>query len=186
MSGPENFGSKLPETIDGSRLRPPVGRQATYAFAGFDPRRDVDASTGRLLPAYEAREIVRVYPPRPLIYAGQKVSRITAHWKVARWLRLALAEIDASGHWEAVEAYGGGFEPRLIRGGTDWSIHTFGLAWDFDPARNPLGVPPAETYLGSSAAGRWVVDCFGAWGFFWGGRFKDRKDCQHFQFATGV
>ena len=188
---PEIFGSKLPEVIGGGRLAPPAGRQAAYNFAGFDPEKDVDPTTGRLKGdtvdsmGFEARAITRIYPPQRLIYAGRPISRITCHYKVSPFLRAALQEIDKAGRWEAVLVYGGGFEPRLIRGGTDWSLHTLGLAWDFDPARNPLGAPPAETYLGSSAAGAWVVDCFGAWGFFWGGHFADRSDCMHFQWATG-
>jgi hypothetical protein len=171
------------------RLVPPAGRQATYRFAGFDPKTDVDLTTGRLAAGptcFEARSIIRIYPPRFLTYAGVQISRITTHYKVAGYLRAVLGEIDQAGHWSAIEAYGGGFEPRLIRGGTDWSLHTLGLAWDFDPARNPLGAKPEATYLGSTTEGRWVVDCFAAWGFLWGGRFQDRKDCQHFQFATGV
>lgn len=190
-SAPVGFGAKLPRVPPGV-LIPPYGRAATYDFAGFDPRSDVDQTTGRLKESwggwqsFEERAIVRIYPPRPMIYAGIRVTRITSHYKVAAFLCKALEEINQAGHWEAVEAYGGGFEPRLIRGGDNWSVHTLGLAWDFDPARNPLGAPPEACHFGSSPEGRWVVDCFNAWGFFWGGRFQNRKDCMHFQFATGV
>lgn len=182
---PTGFGARL----EPGDPHPPFGRPAAYRFAGFDPQIDVDSTTGRLWPGpagFEAKHIVRIYPPRALIYAGHRVSRVTCHAQVAPFLRAALAEIDQAGKWHAIEQYGGGFEPRLIRGGTDWSIHTLGLAWDFDPERNPLGAEPEACYFGSNPDGRWVVDCFNAWGFFWGGRFKGRPDPMHFQFSTGV
>src|SRR3989304_2379205 len=55
--------------------------------------------------------------------------------------------------WLRIMPYGGGFQPRLIRGGDEWSMHSFGLAHDFDPAQNPLGWLPRDCRLGSTPEG---------------------------------
>jgi hypothetical protein len=94
-------------------------------------------------------------------------------------------EIAYGDLWHVVERYGGGFAPRLVRGGGDYSMHTFALAWDFDPDRNPLAAKPEDTFIGGTTDGQKVVDIFTRWGFLWGGYFDGRKDCQHFQWCTG-
>lgn len=37
-----------------------------------------------------------------------------------------------------LDMYGGCFNKRKMRGGTSWSIHSYGAAWDVDPDRNQL------------------------------------------------
>ncbi len=179
---PEGFGAALP----GGQW-PPHGRAATYVFAGFDPRRHV-REDGTLSPLFESEEIIRIYTPRPLRLSWPPfahVTRIACHSRIGIYLRAALEEVVQAGLWPYLETYGGGFEPRLIRGGTDLSMHTLGLAFDFDPLHNPLGAPPEETLLGGTADGQRVVRIFTAWGFLWGGCFSGRKDCMHFQWVTG-
>jgi hypothetical protein len=52
---------------------------------------------------------------------------------------------------------------------------------DLDPDRNPLGKP---WQADNGMMPELVVAPFKAAGWKWGGRFKNRKDCMHFQ-ATG-
>jgi len=176
---PDNFGVALPEHVS-----PPHGRAAVYALAGFQQERDVRAD-GTFDPQFEAREIVRVATPLPLVYAGVKVTRVAVHRRVVRWLGPALEEVAEARLWDLLLRYGGGFNPRLVRGGGGWSMHSFGFALDFDPDANPLGAPPEECRIGGTVEGRVVVDIFTRWGFLWGGHFDGRKDCQHFQWCTG-
>jgi len=175
------FGSALPPGVT-----PPHGRDAVYQFAGFNKNRDVDVD-GRFKNGFELQHIVRRALPRPMIYSGTPITRLASHVKVADYLDSALREIAEHqlDLWLRIMPYGGGFQPRLIRGGDEWSMHSFGLAHDFDPAQNPLGWLPRDCRLGSTPEGTAIVEIFESWGFFWGGHFSGRKDCQHFQWATG-
>lgn len=104
-----------------------------------------------------------------------------------------------------IDAYGGddnesmaddntsAFNCRAITGGTGWSRHSYGLAIDVNPLRNPYVngetvLPPAgQAYLdrtdvrpGMIVAGDVVVAAFTSRGFEWGGDFASLKDYQHF------
>jgi hypothetical protein len=75
--------------------------------------------------------------------------------------------------------FGGSFNFRAKRGGTSLSMHSWGVALDFDPARNALGDTTPHMPL-------WVVDIFESNGWVWGGRWKGRGcDGMHFQLARG-
>lgn len=176
---PASFATALPDS-----LVPPHGRVAVERFAGFNRQRYV-LPDGTVSHEFERDYIVRVACPLPMLYAGAKVTRVACHSRVMSWVASAFDELAQADLWPYVQRYGGGFAPRLIRGGADYSMHTFGLAFDFDPDSNPLGARPDETRLGSTEGGRRVVDIFTRWGFMWGGHFDGRKDCQHFQWATG-
>lgn len=176
---PDQFGVSLPGVVT-----PPHGRPAVHTFVNFDRVRDVRID-GTFDPAYEARSIIRIHLPLPFLYAERRVTHVACHRSVANWLNAALEEVAMRDLWRTIERYGGCFNPRLIRGGNDWSMHSFGIAIDFDPDRNPLGAEPSDTLLGSTSGGREVVAIFSRWGWLWGGYFDGRKDCQHFQFATG-
>jgi hypothetical protein len=178
---PENFCKALPRGVF-----PPHGRSELYAFAGFDREQHVDVDGIFQRGAYELRHITRVNAPEALVYAGKKVQRIACHRGVHSYLLAALTQVSKAGLWHVIRVYGGGFEPRLVRGGGDWSVHTFGMALDFDPDRNPLGAPPEKTFIGGTHDGLRVVEIMAAWGWYWGGHFDGRKDAMHFQFCTGA
>jgi hypothetical protein len=137
-------------------------------------------SDGTLSPKWEEQKIVRITLPKPLPLSGSalSVTRITCHTLLADTLKQTLRDIDAADKWPLLHSYGGGFNFRLKRGNDQVSLHSWGIAWDFDPEHNPLGSK------GNMDAG--IVDIFKGHGFFWGGNFKGRKDPMHFQFATGV
>jgi hypothetical protein len=176
---PDHYGIALPDSAT-----PPHGRSSVYGFVGFDKERDV-RDDGCFSPDFERQHIIRIHLPLPMVYAGTKITRAACHVKIARFASMALLELAELDLWHVVERYGGGFQPRLVRGGGDWSMHSFGLAFDFDPDRNPLGAPPEETFIGGTRDGHRAVDLLGRWGFLWGGYFDERKDCQHFQWCTG-
>lgn len=85
----------------------------------------------------------------------------------------------------------GCFNPRLIRGSTDHvSMHTFGIAFDINADQNPLiiGCPEGDPRRLDPRASDIPLGWIALWeqaGFFWGGRFSQRFDPQHFQLATG-
>lgn len=175
---PQNFASRC-------EVKPPIGRAAAYEFAGFDPKLHIGYD-GRILPMWEATNIVRTVIPAPLTYCdGGVVTRMAVHRKIAPYLMKALAEISAAGLYQHLEPYAGGFEFRRSRGSDKLSMHAIGLAIDFDPLGNPFLEPPETTFFGETSEGQAIVRLFEIHGFFWGGRFA-RPDAMHFQWATEV
>lgn len=72
---------------------------------------------------------------------------------------------------------GGGYNFRVMRGGSALSMHAFGAAIDFDPERNAFGDKSPRF-----AEFPKVIEFFGREGWEWGGFWK-KKDGMHFQAA---
>lgn len=75
-----------------------------------------------------------------------------------------------------VSSFGGAFNFRLMRNGHSLSMHSYGIALDFDPDHNPFGYP------GRFKASSPLVMAFEAEGWTWGGRWS-KPDAMHFQAA---
>jgi hypothetical protein len=150
---------------------------AKIAFYG-DPRGDhgVDAEWFR-------NNVTRVVPPFKMYYAGKPIKSIAFHKKCADALKAALGAI-----WDACDRdqktvdkcglseYGGSFNYRLIRGSSNMSNHSFAIAIDLAPSRNPLGAK-------KGAMPKFAVEAFKAQGARWGGDYTGRKDPMHFEFV---
>lgn len=74
---------------------------------------------------------------------------------------------------------GGAFNFRLMRGGALLSMHSYGIAVDWDPERNPLG----KAWDPIRGVPRIVIDAYKSEGWTWGGDWHKRPDPQHFQAA---
>jgi hypothetical protein len=143
--------------------------------------------TGQPTRAWEKATLITVPAPYPLALAwrpDQKISRVRCHRLVAASLTRILSQILSHfGTMEALQSarlhlFGGCYNYRLIGGSHRLSVHSFGAAVDFDPENNPLGRPYAD---GGRMIPRAVVDIFEAEGWCWGGSFRRRPDCMHFQ-----
>lgn len=73
--------------------------------------------------------------------------------------------------------YGGGYNFRLMRRSTRLSLHSWGCAVDFDPARNGFGdtTPHFEHFPA-------VLNAFANQGWTWGGKWS-KPDGMHWQAA---
>lgn len=75
--------------------------------------------------------------------------------------------------------FSGSFVFRSIRGSTHLSMHAYGIALDFAANLTGLG----EKYDPKKGPPMSFVKIFEDEGAVWGGRWKTRPDCMHFQFA---
>jgi len=148
-----------------------------------DPRDDDGGSSAQ----WEKENIVYVNPPWKLVTAwdGRSVTKgVRVHRKCAESLKKVFDSIwTAAGKNEhkirewGMHLYGGGHSFRLMKGGTRLSMHSYGCAVDFDPARNGFGdtTPNFENYPD-------VLDAFEKEGWTWGGNWK-KPDGMHWQAA---
>lgn len=138
-------------------------------------------------PVWERQNLVLVAIPWKAVASwdhGIRIKSLRVHRLCAQSLERVLARIwnDFDRSQKAVEIIGmhlvgGGYIWRAMRGGTRLSMHSYGAAVDFDPARNGLGDP-------TPAMDMRVVAAFEAEGWTWGGRWSPRsRDGMHFQAA---
>jgi hypothetical protein len=83
------------------------------------------------------------YPMRLAWDKDTKVSKMSCHHLVADNFLGVFKDLLAHYGYEkikelGIDLYGGCFNFRKMRGGTDWSRHSWGLAIDLDPERNLL------------------------------------------------
>jgi hypothetical protein len=87
-----------------------------------------------------------------------------------------LAEIQRLG----INIFGGSYNFRQMRGGTEWSVHSWGLAIDLDPSRNKLKAT-SKTAQFAKPEYKAMIDIFYKYGWYSLGKEKD-YDWMHFQF----
>jgi hypothetical protein len=90
-------------------------------------------------------------------------------------LSIAFKNLIDTGHVSELKTYDGCFNIRKKRGLSSMSLHSWGVAIDFNAFENGLGVEP------KLSAG--FVKCFTDAGFDWGGVWR-RKDGMHFQLRS--
>lgn len=148
-----------------------------------DPR----GENGNVNHAWVAANIVRVAAPWQMVTAwdGRPVSAVQVHRLCADSLRRVFAAIwlaakknQATIEFWGMDKFAGGYNYRLMRGGNQLSMHSWGCAVDFDSARNALGNqnPSFKYYPDVRAA-------FAAEGWVWGGEWSV-ADGMHWQAAT--
>jgi hypothetical protein len=138
--------------------------------------------------AWEQQHLVLVEAPWPLVtsWDGASVRGIRIHRNCADSLRNVLdaiwqaadRNVDTIRDW-GMHLYGGAYTFRLMRGGNRLSMHSWGCAIDFDPARNGFG--DTTPHFADCAA---VLAAFADEGWTWGGSWTC-PDGMHWQ-AAGV
>lgn len=137
---------------------------------------------------WERTMLTQIALPCPLRLSWEPetiIHRLSCHRAVARALTFILADIfalyknDRAGMQAArMDLFGGCYNFRRMRGGANLSMHSYGIAIDLDPDRNPQGKPWVE---GKGMMPGEVVDIFLAHGWTWGGLWKKNPDAMHFQ-----
>jgi hypothetical protein len=108
-------------------------------------------------------EMVRVRCPWQLKIAwnlNQTTSKISIHKKCAQSLERVLTNVHETYGDKALsdlrlDHYGGSYAPRKMRGGSRWSMHSWAIAIDWDPARNKLKANHEEASMSASEYDDW-------------------------------
>jgi len=127
------------------------------------------------------------YPMRLSWDIKTSVSKIRVHKLIADKLKLVfqellnhygLAEIQRLG----IDLFGGCFAFRKMRGGSDYSRHSWGIAIDLDPERNGLKTTWAKAQF-SKPEYKPMIDIFYKHGFVNLGKEKN-YDTMHFEIGS--
>lgn len=165
-------------SISSSQVRAPSVKPAWPRQSGMDafygPK-----GTGQV-------SLVLPYPMRLAWDLSEAVRKFSCHGKVRESLeRIFVRTLDHYGLDEIkrlrLDLFGGCLNVRKMRGGSAWSIHSWGCAVDIDPEHNALNMHRAQASLDNPP-----YDAF--WSFVYDegaiglGRERD-YDWMHFQFA---
>lgn len=97
------------------------------------------------------------------------------HRLVVPKLQLAFKNLAERGLSKDLKTFDGCFNPRLKRGGSTWSVHSWAIAIDVNAVWNAFGQKDFEM------PEEFAV-CFEDVGFIWGGRWS-KPDAMHFQYC---
>lgn len=171
---------------------------APYPKVKWPLERDVESFYGRIklgndgrpTASWEANNLTTATLPYHMRLSwdtSQTIRRFTCHKVVRPVLETIFEEIwniygkDGKAISEArMDLFGGCYNFRRMRGGAKLSMHSWGIAVDIDPDKNPLGKPYNKSH---GMMPEEVIAIFAKYGAEWGGRWS-RPDCQHFQFAA--
>lgn len=127
------------------KTTPPTARSLVW------PRqKDVPKFFGEM-----GENLVKLKLPYPMFLSWDRdtvVEEITLHEKVASSAKTAFTEIKKHYGPNNIKKYGfnsfgGSFNIRRMRGGTSYSMHSWGIAIDFDPVRNGFRMTSDEAFL---------------------------------------
>lgn len=98
-----------------------------------------------------------------------------------------LRDLIAKGLHKEFKTFDGCYNPRLMRGGNTISRHSWGIAFDFNAAWNPLvrGVTPLTWQSLRAKNVQWTEDFLNVWrfnGFSCGADWKNSLDGMHFEY----
>lgn len=124
------------------------------------------------------------YPMRIAWDLDSKVTKMRCHTLVADKFLAVFNDLLAHYGYEklvelGIDLYGGCFNFRKMRGGSEWSRHSWGIAIDLDPARNKLKETKATARFARPEY-KPMIDIFYKHGFISLGVEKD-YDWMHFQ-----
>lgn len=124
------------------------------------------------------------YPMRLAWDLNTKVSRMSCHKLVADKFLAVFNDLLATYGYDkivelGIDLFGGCFNFRKMRGGSDWSRHSWGLAIDLSPGLNGLKTSWAKSQF-SKPVYKPMIDIFYKHGFISLGKEK-LFDAMHFE-----
>ena len=99
------------------------------------------------------------------------------HELVVPKFQAAFKNVVEQGLSEQIKTFDGCYNPRMIRGGKEWSTHSWGNSIDLNATWNRFGQKNFEM-------SEELAKCFEEAGLVWGGRWTNFPDAMHFQYVT--
>ena len=118
-------------------------------------------------------DIAAHFPPYPGVPHVSRIQMNTFAWEP---FCAVFRELISTGLVKELHTYDGCVNLRRKRGMNEWSIHSWGLALDFDQKLNPLG---GATHFSQAFLNVWRKHAWNC-GADWAGR----KDPMHFQYTN--
>lgn len=148
-----------PSAAIAARNAPPPNVPPPAAAASW-PRQD-EAETFYGTPGASQVRLDLPFAMRIAWDPAKTVRRISVHQKVHASAQRAFAKIAAAFDERAraelgIDLFGGCLNVRKMRGGTKWSMHSWGIALDFDPDRNQLRWDSGKARLAGADARRFL------------------------------
>jgi D-alanyl-D-alanine carboxypeptidase/Bacterial SH3 domain/Transglycosylase SLT domain len=115
-------------------------------------------------------------------FDGKAFTSVYGHKLLAGPLKMALRLVCDRGLAKQLKTYDGCFNIRAMKSGSSMSVHSWGLALDFNCATNPFQTDDARTWpevITDFSSD--FVKCFAEAGFEWGGLWNSVHDAMHFQ-----
>jgi hypothetical protein len=145
----------MPDGIAGTKtraalgLKPPVNRDAVLKKApkSLDSQKDWPRQQDVVeffgTPANPRCTAGKVVPPVAMYYGKQVVRSFACHELVEKPMQTIFDETvrhfgEAEFRRLRLDQFSGCFNPRKMRGGSSWSMHSWGIAVDLDQANNQL------------------------------------------------
>jgi len=147
--------------------------------------KEITAKFGEPGDTFNFTYIILPYKMRIAWDTDKTVGKIQVHKQAAPSLLAAFTEIlKVYGLPKiqelGIDLFGGCFNFRQMRGGTEWSVHSWALAIDLDPSRNQLHETNATARFAKPEY-KDMIDIFYKHGWYSLGREKN-YDWMHFQF----
>lgn len=127
------------------------------------------------------------YPMRVAWDLKQSITKMQCHKLVADKFLAVFNELKATYGYDklkelGIDLYGGCYNYRKMRGGSEWSKHSWGIALDLDPSRNTLK-ETAKTARFARPEYQKMIEIFYKHGFISLGKEKN-YDWMHFEIGS--
>jgi hypothetical protein len=160
-------------------FNPLATSQMKRIFGSFDYTAKSDGSIN-MHGHWEKENIISIEIPQLTSLPPYFPKKIKVHQRAAQQFINLFNAWEKAGLLPNIISYSGCYNPRLVRGGTDLSRHSWGTAFDINAEWNGLNViPPKRGEKGSVLD---LVKIANDHGFYWGGHFP-RLDGMHFEIA---